>query len=89
MGKQHNKVIKRSRRKAYLKRKKELAKQGVSRKATRTAKAADAEKKAVKKAPVKKATKTAAKKTAAMSTICGQSATGSPGGGYASGCSCL
>lgn len=62
MGQQSNKIIKRIRRKAYLKRKKELTKQGVTRKAARTVKsAADAEKKpAVKKA----AKKTVAKKAA-------------------------
>jgi hypothetical protein len=67
MGQQYNKVIKRRRRKAYLKRKKELAKQGVTRKTARTAKAAaDAEKKpAAKKAAAKKATKAPAKKATA------------------------
>lgn len=74
MGQQLNKTIKRRRRLAYLKRKKELAKQGVTRKAARTAKAAaDAEKKpaaakkpvaakkaAAKKAPAKKAEEGAA-----------------------------
>ena len=72
MGQQLNKIVKRRRRLAYLKRKKELAKQGVTRKAARSAKAAaDAEKKSaakkpaakkavVKKAPAKKAEESAA-----------------------------
>jgi hypothetical protein len=71
MGQQLNKVIKRRRRKAYLKRKKELAKQGVTRKSARTARAAaDAEKKpAAKKGAVKKAAKVPAKKAPAAAKI--------------------
>lgn len=65
MGQQSNKIIKRRRRAAYLKRKNELSKQGISRKVSRPAKAAsDADKKATaaKKSPVKKAAKAPAKK---------------------------
>jgi hypothetical protein len=65
MGQQSNKIIKRRRRAAYLKRKNELSKQGISRKVSRPVKAApDADKKAAtaKKSPVKKAAKTPAKK---------------------------
>jgi hypothetical protein len=67
MGQQSNKIIKRRRRAAYLKRKNELAKQGISRKVSRPAKAAsDADKKAAaaKKSPVKKAAKAPAAKKA-------------------------
>jgi hypothetical protein len=64
MGQQSNKIIKRRRRAAYLKRKNELSKQGISRKVSRPAKAAtDADKKAaVKKPAVKKAAKAPAAK---------------------------
>lgn len=62
MGQQSNKIIKRKRRSAYLKRKKELAKQGITRKAARTVKSAgDADKKPAAK---KAAKKTVAKKAA-------------------------
>jgi hypothetical protein len=66
MGQQSNKIIKRRRRAAYLKRKNELSKQGVSRKVSRPVKAAsDADKKAaVKKPAVKKAAKAPAAKKA-------------------------
>ena len=62
MGQQLNKVIKRRRRAAYLKRKKELAKQGITRKAARISKpdAEAAKKPAAKKPAVKKAAKKAA-----------------------------
>ena len=64
MGKQYNKVIKRSRRKAYLVRKKTLAKQGVTRRSSRIVKASGDEEavKKPKKSPVKKSAKPAAKK---------------------------
>ncbi|MFZ4764505.1 MAG: hypothetical protein ACOYMN_06080 [Roseimicrobium sp.] len=68
MGQQLNKVIKRRRRAAYLKRKNELAKQGVTRRAVRTVKSTTeaGEKKTVaKKAVAKKAAKVPAKKAAA------------------------
>lgn len=65
MGQQHNKVIKRRRRKAYLERKKARIKAGITigkpSKGTKT----DGAKKAVKKAPAKKAAKPAAKKAEA------------------------
>jgi len=63
MGQQLNKIVKRTRRKKYLERKKALAKAGVSRKA----RAAKAEPKTDKKTAVKKpvAKKTAAKPKAA------------------------
>jgi len=63
MGKQHNKIIKRRRRKNYLKRKAELEKQSavLNKKAPKAA----TKKEAAKKAPAKKA---AAKKTAAKKT---------------------
>ena len=72
MGQQSNKVIKRRRRKAYHARKNALARQGITRRTSRTAKSADAEgdvKKASKsKAPsagaAKKTAKPAAKKVA-------------------------
>lgn len=67
MGQQSNKIIKRRRRAAYLKRKNELSKQGISRKVSRPAKAApDADKKAVaaKKAAAKKPAKAPAAKKA-------------------------
>jgi len=71
MGQQHKKSIKRSRRKLYLKRKKELLKASIVRKesapAKKTAKKA-AKKVAAKKAPAKKAAKKATKKTAAKKT---------------------
>lgn len=62
MGQQHRKVVKRTRRKAYLERKKARAKLGLKRNASRTAKAAGSgvEKKIVRKAAVKKAAKPAA-----------------------------
>ncbi len=66
MGQQLNKVIKRRRRAAYIKRKHELAKQGITRRASRTAKTAapaGAEKKPAKKPAAKKAAKKAAPKT--------------------------
>jgi hypothetical protein len=57
MGQQLNKIIKRTRRKAYLERKKALAKAGVVRKSSRVkAEGAGDEKKAVKKS-AKKSTK--------------------------------
>ena len=59
MGKQHNKIIKRSRRKEYLKRKKDQVKATIALKKSTPAK--KTAKKAAKKAAVKK---TAAKKTA-------------------------
>jgi hypothetical protein len=63
MGQQLNKIIKRRRRAAYLKRKNELSKQGVSRKVSRVKAAPDADKKvAAKKSPVKKAAKAPAAK---------------------------
>lgn len=60
MGQQLNKLIKRRRRKAYIERKKALARSGVARKASRVAKPAEppakpAAKKTVKKKVVKKA----------------------------------
>jgi len=54
MGKQHNKIIKRRRRKIYLKRKAELEKQNAVRQKKTTAKPAT-ETKAVKKEVAKKA----------------------------------
>lgn len=74
MGKQHNKIIKRSRRKEYLKRKKDQVKATIALKkstpAKKTAKKA-AKKAAVKKTAVKKAAakKTAVKKTAAKKAV--------------------
>ena len=73
MGKQHKKIIKRSRRKEYLKRKNEQAKTSVVRKesspAKKTVKKAAAKKAATKKTAAKKtATKTAAKKAATKKT---------------------
>lgn len=67
MGKQHNKIIKRSRRKQYLKRKKDQVKATIAQKKSAPAKktAKKAAKKAVKKAAVKKVAKKAAKKTTA------------------------
>ena len=69
MGQQLNKIIKRRRRAAYVKRKNELAKQGVTRRVARASKAAasaDGEKKtAVKKVAAKKAVKAPAKKAPA------------------------
>ena len=67
MGKQHNKIIKRSRRKQYLKRKKDQVKATVTQKKSTPAKKTvkKAAKKAVKKAAVKKVAKKAAKKTTA------------------------
>lgn len=64
MGQQHRKVVKRRRLKAYVERKKALAKQGVARKVSRVSKSVDqGEKPAAKKAAVKKkvAKKAAAK----------------------------
>ena len=66
MGKQHNKNIKRSRRKQYLKRKNEQIKSSIVRKESAPAKKAVA-KKAAKKA-AKKVAKKAVKKTAAKKT---------------------
>ena len=64
MGKQHNKIIKRSRRKEYLKRKKDQVKATIALKKSTPAK--KTAKKAAKKAAVKKtAAKKAVKKTAA------------------------
>lgn len=63
MGKQHNKIIKRSRRKQYLKRKKEQVQATIAQKKSDPAK--KAVKKAAKKAATKKVAKKAAKKTAA------------------------
>lgn len=64
MGKQHNKVIKRSRRKQYLKRKKEQVKATIA--AAQSSKPAKkVAKKAAKKAAVKKVAKKAVKKAAA------------------------
>lgn len=63
MGQQSNKIIKRRRRKAYLDRKKELAKSGLARKVGRAKTAAadkPAAKKVAKKAPAKKVAKPAA-----------------------------
>jgi hypothetical protein len=56
MGQQHNKIIKRRRRKNYLARKNERLKAGVGRSAAKKApaKKAAAKKAASKKAPVKK-----------------------------------
>ena len=66
MGQQLNKIIKRRRRKAYLVRKKALAKQGIVRKASRSKTVEAGADKAVKKTAVKKSTKTpSAKKPAA------------------------
>ena len=67
MGQQHRKVVKRSRRKAYLERKKTRAKQGITRRASRTAKAAegDTPKKVAKKPAAKKVAKAPAAKKAA------------------------
>jgi hypothetical protein len=63
MGQQLNKIIKRRRRKAYLERKKTLAKSGVVRKSSRVkAEAGSEEKKAVKKPSAKKSTKVPAVK---------------------------
>ena len=63
MGKQHNKVIKRSRRKQYLKRKKEQVKATIlAGKSSKPAK--KVAKKAAKKAAVKKVAKKAVKKAA-------------------------
>ena len=67
MGKQHNKNIKRSRRKQYLKRKNEQIKSSIVRKESAPAKKAVA-KKAAKKAAAKKVAKKAVKKTAAKKT---------------------
>ena len=69
MGKQHNKIIKRSRRKEYLKRKKEQGKATIALKKSTPAK--KTAKKAAKKAAVKKtaAKKTAVKKTAAKKAV--------------------
>lgn len=69
MGKQHKKIIKRSRRKQYLKRKNEQVKASIVRKDSSTAKSAEAKpavkKEVAKKAAVKKvAAKKATKKTA-------------------------
>ncbi|MEZ0390234.1 MAG: hypothetical protein ACAI34_24355 [Verrucomicrobium sp.] len=63
MGQQLNKIVKRRRRKAYLERKKALAKSGVVRKSSRVkaAEGASDEKKAVKKS-AKKSTKAPAVK---------------------------
>lgn len=70
MGQQHRKVVKRRRRKAYIERKKALAKQGVARKVNRISKPSDKEdkagaaaKKTVKKKAVKKAAKVDAPET--------------------------
>lgn len=77
MGKQHKKIVKRSRRKQYLKRKNEQAKASVVRKEStptkkvvkKTAAKKAATKKVAKKAPAKKAAaKKATKKTAAKKT---------------------
>lgn len=62
MGQQLRKIVKRIRRKAYLARKKALAKSGVVRKVGRT-KAAEGD--AAKKPAAKKVAKKAAKKVAA------------------------
>lgn len=69
MGKQHNKIIKRSRRKEYLKRKKDQVKATIALKKSTPAK--KTAKKAAKKAAVKKtaAKKTAVKKTAAKKAV--------------------
>lgn len=65
MGQQHSKIIKRRRRKAYLERKKALAKSGVVRKSSRVkAEAGSDEKKAAKKPAAKKSTKAPAVKKA-------------------------
>ena len=64
MGKQHNKIIKRSRRKEYLKRKKDQVKATITLKKSTPAK--KTAKKTAKKAAAKK---TAVKKTA---VICSQ-----------------
>jgi hypothetical protein len=62
MGQQLRKIVKRTRRKAYLARKKALAKSGVVRKSGRTKAAeGDAAKKAVKKTAKKAAAKKVAK----------------------------
>ena len=73
MGKQHKKIIKRSRRKLYLKRKNEQVKASIAlkgsspaKKVTKTEDKPAAKKAATKKVAAKKAaTKTATKKTAA------------------------
>ena len=66
MGKQHNKIIKRSRRKQYLKRKKDQVKATVTQKKSTPAKKTvkKAAKKAAKKTTAKKAAKKTAKKAA-------------------------
>lgn len=70
MGKQHNKVIKRSRRKQYLKRKREQVKASIvlkpatAKKAAKKTAAKKTAKKAAKKVAKKAAKKTVAKKTA-------------------------
>lgn len=68
MGQQHRKIVKRRRRKAYIERKKTLAKQGVARKVSRISKPAEKEEKpatAAKKTVKKKAVKKAAAKVEA------------------------
>lgn len=65
MGKQHNKVIKRRRHKAYLERKKARLKAGIARLPSSRPKDADAAKPAAKKAAKKPAAKKVAKKDAA------------------------
>lgn len=57
MGQQLNKIIKRRRRKAYLERKKALAKAGVVRKSSRTKAAPGTEEKKAKKTASKKSVK--------------------------------
>ena len=64
MGQQLNKIIKRRRRAAYVKRKNELAKQGVTRRVARASKAA-ASADGEKKTAAKKAVKAPAKKAPA------------------------
>lgn len=60
MGQQLNKIIKRRRRKAYLARKKALAKSGAARSASRTSTKKPAAKKAAPKKPAAKKAKPAA-----------------------------
>lgn len=67
MGKQHSKIIKRSRRKQYLKRKKEQVKATIVQKKSEPAKTAA--KKAVKKVAKKAATKKVAKKVAKKTAV--------------------
>ncbi len=73
MGKQHNKTIKRSRRKLYLKRKNEQKKASIARKESspvkKTVKKVAAKKTATKKTAKKAAAKKAVKKTAAKKAV--------------------